>query len=71
MWWGYFLIAGAAGGWWAFYSPIIMTLLILRVSGITMLEERQSQTKPEHREYIERASAFFPWLPRRRRLPPD
>lgn len=71
MWWGYFLIAVAAGGWWAFYGPIIMTLLILRVSGITLLEKRQSQIKPKYQEYIESTSAFFPWFPRRRRLPLD
>ncbi|HUV91862.1 MAG TPA: DUF1295 domain-containing protein, partial [Anaerolineales bacterium] len=36
-WWGFYLIAAAAGGYWTIFSPIIMTLLLRRVSGVTML----------------------------------
>ncbi len=70
MWWGYFLIAVAAGGWWSFFSPILMTLLILRVSGVTLLEKHQTQTKPGYQEYIESTSAFIPWFPKKRRVVP-
>jgi len=66
MWWGYFLIALAAGGWWAFYSPILMTFLLLRVSGVALLEKGLSETKPKYKDYIERTSAFFPLPPRKR-----
>lgn len=68
MWWGNFLIAVAAGGWWSFFSPILMTLLILRVSGVTLLEKHQTQTKPGYQEYIETTSAFIPWFPKKRRM---
>ena len=62
-WWGFYLIALAAGGWWAIFSPILMTLLLLRVSGVALLE-RTLETRPGYREYARRTSAFVPWLPR-------
>ncbi len=62
-WWGYYLIA-AFGGWWTIYSPIIMTLFLLRVSGVTLLE-KTLETRPGYKEYIERTSAFIPWFPRK------
>ena len=65
-WWAYYLIAAAAGGWWTIFSPIVMTLLLLRVSGVTLLEKTLSRTKPGYREYVESTSAFVPWFPRKR-----
>jgi steroid 5-alpha reductase family enzyme len=44
-----------------------MTVLLLRVSGVALLERAQVRTKPQYREYIESTSAFIPWFPRRRR----
>ncbi len=38
-WWGYFLIAVSAGGWWTAFSPVLMTLFLLRVSGVALLEK--------------------------------
>jgi steroid 5-alpha reductase family enzyme len=63
-WWGYYLIAAAAGGWWTIYSPVLMTLLLLRVSGVALLE-KALETRPGYKEYIQRTSAFIPWLPRK------
>ncbi len=65
MWWGYYLLAAAAGGLWTIYSPVLMTTLLLRVSGVTMLERNLKETKPGYREYIESTSAFVPWFPRK------
>jgi len=65
VWWGFFLIA--AGSPWGFLtvlSPIAMTALILKVSGVAMLERTIAERRPEYRAYIERTSAFFPWPPR-------
>jgi steroid 5-alpha reductase family enzyme len=64
-WWGYFLIATAAGGWWTIFSPLLMTALLMRVSGVTLLE-KTLETRPGYKEYIERTSAFIPWFPRRK-----
>jgi steroid 5-alpha reductase family enzyme len=62
-WWGYFLIAVSAGGWWTIFSPILMTFLIVRVSGVALLEKTM-MTNPEYREYKDHTSAFIPWFPR-------
>ena len=63
-WWGYYLFAASAGGWWTIFSPVLMTLLLLRVSGVTLLE-KTLESRPGYREYIETTPAFIPWLPRK------
>jgi steroid 5-alpha reductase family enzyme len=65
LWWGYFVIALGAGGLWTVYSPILMTFLLLRVSGVTLLEKSLTASKPGYKEYIESTSAFIPWSPRK------
>jgi steroid 5-alpha reductase family enzyme len=66
VWWAFFCFAASTpGGWWTLYSPVLMTLLLMRVSGVTLLEKRLQQTKPAYREYAERTNAFFPWFPSR------
>jgi len=64
-WWAYYLISLAAGGWWTIFSPIIMTTLLMRVSGVTLLEKTLKEEKPGYKEYVERTSEFIPWLPRK------
>jgi len=64
-WWGFYLIALAAGGWWTVYSPILMTFLLLRVSGVALLEKTLEQ-RPQYRDYIEKTSAFIPWFPKKK-----
>jgi len=63
-WWGFFLIALAAGGWMTILSPILMTLLLVRVSGKALLE-KSMEKRPGYREYIESTSGFIPWFPRK------
>jgi steroid 5-alpha reductase family enzyme len=64
-WWGYYLIAAAAGGVWTIWSPIIMTILLLRVSGASLLERTLKETRPGYKEYIENTSEFIPWFPKK------
>ena len=65
MWWGLYAIAGATpGGWLTGLSPALMTFLLVRVSGVTLLEEGLTASKPGYRAYIARTPAFFPWFPR-------
>ncbi len=66
-WWGFYLLALSAGGFWTILSPIIMTGLLMRVSGVALLEKTLVETKPQYRDYIERTSPFFPHPPRQRR----
>lgn len=65
-WWAYYLLALAAGGWWTIFSPVMMTLLLMRVSGVTLLEKTLKEEKPGYKEYIETTSEFFPWFPRKK-----
>ncbi len=69
-WWGFWLIGASAGGWWTIFSPVLMTLLLLRVSGVALLEKTM-ETRPGYKEYIERTSAFVPWLLKKKNVPPD
>ncbi len=64
LWWGVFLAALAAGGWWTVFSPLLMTFLLLRVSGVALLEKDIAERRPAYREYVERTSAFIPAPPR-------
>jgi steroid 5-alpha reductase family enzyme len=66
-WWAYYLIAAAAGGFWTICSPILMTVLLFRVSGVALLEKTLTTTRPGYQEYMESTSAFVPWFPRRRK----
>jgi steroid 5-alpha reductase family enzyme len=66
-WWAYYLIAASAsGGFWTLLSPVIMTLLLLRVSGVALLEKTLATTKPGYKEYVESTNAFIPWFPRKK-----
>ncbi|MEP6874067.1 MAG: DUF1295 domain-containing protein [Burkholderiales bacterium] len=66
-WWGLYLIALAAGGaWWSIVSPLLMTFLLLKVSGVSLLEADISERRPAYRDYIARTSAFIPAAPRRK-----
>jgi len=60
VWWGLYAIALGAGGWWTLFSPLLMTVLLLRVSGVTLLEQNIVERRPAYRDYVARTNAFFP-----------
>ncbi|MDH3217513.1 MAG: DUF1295 domain-containing protein [Candidatus Krumholzibacteria bacterium] len=60
IWWGFFIMAVAAGGWWSIVSPILMTVMLLKVSGVSLLERDIDERRPGYREYVERTNAFIP-----------
>ena len=64
LWWGLWLIAAAAGAWWTIVSPLLMTVLLLKVSGVTLLEQDLRERRPAYRDYIRRTNAFVPGNPR-------
>ena len=64
LWWGYYVIALAAGAPWTIFSPILMTYLLLKVSGVAMLE-RTMKSKPGYESYMKQTSAFVPWFPKK------
>ena len=63
-WWGFYLIALGSGAWWTIFSPLLMTFLLVRVSGVAMLEKTM-KSKPGYEEYAKKTSAFIPWLPKK------
>jgi len=65
VWWGFFaLAAGTPGGVYTVVGPILMTILLRRVSGATLLERGLARRKPGYAEYVARTPAFIPRLPR-------
>ena len=63
VWWGLWIMAcgsGSALGLWSVLSPLLMTVLLLRVSGVRLLEGDIADRRPAYREYIARTNAFFP-----------
>jgi steroid 5-alpha reductase family enzyme len=65
VWWGYGFICLAAGSWIPALGSILMTLLIIKVSGVVLLEKTLKEQKPRYKEYIEKTSAFIPWFPKK------
>ena len=61
VWWGLYLIALSAGGWWSIFSPILMTILLLKITGVLLLEKDIGKRRPEYSSYINHTNAFFPW----------
>ncbi len=67
LWWGFWIVACAVPfGWATVVSPVLMTWLLLRVSGVAMLERGLTNTKPGYDAYRRRTNAFFPGPPRTR-----
>jgi steroid 5-alpha reductase family enzyme len=65
VWWGLYLIAAAGGAWWTIVSPLLMTVLLLKVSGVAMLERTIAKRRPAYADYAARTSRFVPWPPKR------
>ncbi|MGP0567180.1 DUF1295 domain-containing protein [Nitrospina sp. P1_D6] len=66
IWWGFYLFAASSGGWWSIPGPLLITWLLLKFSGVVMLEETIVKRRPAYREYIANTNAFVPGLPRHR-----
>jgi steroid 5-alpha reductase family enzyme len=64
IWWGFYLLALSAGAWWTLPGPLLMTLLLLKVSGVALLEKDIGDRRPAYAEYVNTTSAFFPWFPK-------
>jgi steroid 5-alpha reductase family enzyme len=64
LWWGFGLLGLAAGAPWTLLCPALMTYLLLRVSGVALLEKDIAERRPAYADYVRRTSAFLPWLPR-------
>ncbi len=65
VWWGFGLFSVAAGSYWPILGSALITFLLVKVSGVAMLERSLKTTKPEYSEYIRKTNAFLPWIPRK------
>lgn len=66
MWWGlYMILLSVPGGWSAIISPLLITILLLKVSGIPMLEVKY-EGRADWEQYKKRTNAFFPWFPKKK-----
>ena len=63
-WWGFGLLAAGTGAWMTLCSPLLMTWLLLRVTGVKLLERDIGARRPDYLEYARRTSPFLPWPPR-------
>lgn len=62
LWWGLFVVAlPAPQVGYTVLSPVVMTLLLMKVSGVPLLEKRLAETRPGYAEYARKTPAFFPW----------
>ena len=64
VWWGYGLICLSAGSYLPVLGSLLMTALIIKVSGVALLEKTLKEQKSQYREYVEKTSSFLPWFPK-------
>jgi steroid 5-alpha reductase family enzyme len=65
VWWGYGFICMAAGSYLPVLGSILMTAIIIKVSGVALLEKSLKEQKPQYKEYMEKTSGFIPWFPKK------
>jgi steroid 5-alpha reductase family enzyme len=64
VWWGFYLLAASAGAWWSIVGPLLMSVLLMKVSGVTLLERDIGERRPAYADYTRRTNAFFPGMPK-------
>jgi steroid 5-alpha reductase family enzyme len=62
LWWGIALLAAPSGGWLSFVGPLMITFLLLKVSGVAMLDTAMEERRPDYADYIATTPAFVPSL---------
>jgi steroid 5-alpha reductase family enzyme len=65
VWWGFYCVALSAGAWWSAAGPLVVTFLLLRVSGVRLLEKDIGNRRPRYADYVLKTNAFFPGPPRK------
>ena len=66
VWWGFYLVAvEPASWWWTIIGPLLMSFLLIRVSGVRLLESSLRSRVAGYEEYLRDTSAFFPLPPKR------
>jgi len=64
VWWGIFVIVlSTPWGFLTIVSPLLITYTLLRLTGVTLMEQTEFSGNPEYQAYVRRTSAFVPWFP--------
>jgi steroid 5-alpha reductase family enzyme len=64
IWWGFYIFAVPTGSWWTLAGPLLLTYLLLKFSGVTLMEQTIVERRPAYREYIAHTNAFLPGPPK-------
>lgn len=65
-WWGIWLIAAETGpGRWTIVGPIVLTFLLMKWSGVPLLEKGLKKNRPGYEDYLRKTPSFFPWFPKK------
>jgi len=66
IWWGLFVIVlSTPWGFWTIISPLLITYTLLKLTGVTLMEETQFSDNLEYQQYIRQTSTFIPWFPKK------
>jgi steroid 5-alpha reductase family enzyme len=65
VWWGYGILCLSTCSYWYVSGSVIMTLLIIKVSGVALLEKSLKEAKPQYHDYIKKTNSFIPWFPKK------
>jgi steroid 5-alpha reductase family enzyme len=55
---------GAPWGWLALAAPAVMAALLLKLSGVPLLEAEMARRRPGYMEYMRTTNVLIPWFPR-------
>ncbi|MGB0669336.1 MAG: DUF1295 domain-containing protein [Porticoccaceae bacterium] len=64
VWWGWFIFALPTGNGFTLLAPLIVTFLLLKLSGIRLMERGITERRCDYQDYIQSTNAFWPWMPR-------
>lgn len=61
-WWGIWFVCGM---WWTVFAPLFLTFLLMKWSGVPLLEAGMKKSREGYSDYREKTPAFFPRPPKR------
>lgn len=69
VWWAFGLFSVAVNCYLPLLSSVLMSYLIIKISGVSLLEKTLKDIKPNYYNYMQNTNAFFPWFPKNNSKP--
>jgi steroid 5-alpha reductase family enzyme len=67
MWWGIYIVSCSVDyGFLTIMSPALITYTLLKITGVSLMEETMFKGNQEYAEYKRTTSSFIPWFPRKK-----